>query len=132
MPDADFTDHPDNFVDDITKEFWDDEKGVEDFGKEIIDDAEKIPGFFEDLPNEISKLPEETKDYFDHFTQRNIKIWNRLMTVRIVLNTVLIGLPVLYNVITAMAWNLSANVFWNKWWAGGNIYLLWNTWYLFD
>lgn len=41
-----------------------------------------------------------------------------------------VGVPWLFVLVTIFGWNMFVNVSWNKWWAGGNFFLLGNTMYI--
>ena len=62
--------------------------------------------------------------------KRAIYAWNKLMVFRFVFNFLFAGLPFCTFGIAAIVFNLYVNIAWNKFWAGGNLWLLFNTVYL--
>ena len=41
-----------------------------------------------------------------------------------------VGVPWIIVLIAIFAWNMFVNIFWNKWWAEGNVFLMANTAYI--
>lgn len=56
--------------------------------------------------------------------ERLMKIF---VTLRWVLNIFWFGLPWMFFSFIFVGWNFMINILWNKWWAGGNIWLMLNT-----
>lgn len=42
----------------------------------------------------------------------------------------LVGFPWCFVLLAIFSWNLYVNIFWNHWWAEGNVFLLGNTLYI--
>jgi len=51
-------------------------------------------------------------------------------TLRWVINAVVVGIPFSVFMATACGFNIWANIVFNKWWAGGNVYLMAQTAYM--
>jgi len=52
------------------------------------------------------------------------------MLLRWILNGWVVGFPFLCFLFVVWVWNLYVNIFWNKWWAEGNLFLMANTLYI--
>ena len=51
-------------------------------------------------------------------------------TFRWVINAVVVGAPFSVFLICADLFNIVINAWWNKWWAGGNFFLIWQSCYM--
>jgi hypothetical protein len=79
-----------------------------------------VSDLVDDLPEyNIDDLSGDTNplDYFKYY--------------RFLINALLVGFPYATMALGCLAYNLYFNVVWNKYWASGNAYLLFNTVYLF-
>ena len=52
------------------------------------------------------------------------------MAIKWVFNAVFLGVPLTTYSLLALAYNIYANIQWNRWWAQGNLFLVGNTVYL--
>lgn len=52
------------------------------------------------------------------------------MLLRWIINGWVVGVPFLCFLVVVWVWNLYVNIFWNKWWAEGNLFLMGNTIYI--
>jgi hypothetical protein len=57
-------------------------------------------------------------------------IWQRLLVLKWVFNMWLVGLPWCLVLLVIFGWNIYVNIFWNKFWAEGNLFLLGNRLYI--
>ena len=98
----------------------------------------------EDLPKDgiIGKSINGTSQFIDKekkfitkygrtYEEQMRRIWYRMVAIKWILNAVSFGAPFTAYCLAALGYNIYANIFWNKWWANGNLFLMWNTWYLF-
>ena len=53
-----------------------------------------------------------------------------MMVLKWIINMWVVGVPWLVLLGVIMAWNMYVNIFWNKWWAEGNFFLMGNTFYI--
>lgn len=54
-------------------------------------------------------------------------IWEWFVYFRFVFNAVFIGFPWTIFLVLSVVWNVVLNAYLNRWWAGGNVYLVANT-----
>ena len=103
-----------NILDEIEDEF-------NDFENEFVDD----------LPvNELSKEFQEIDDTVKGKKKFSMKfVKTALLTMRWIINTCFIGVPWVFLSIIFIVYNFVLNVWFNKWWAYGNFWLIFNTFY---
>lgn len=58
--------------------------------------------------------------------------WEWLLYFRWIINAIFIGLPFVAYEVFSITWNLVLNIWFNRWWAGGNLYLIVNTVYFLE
>ena len=75
--------------------------------------------FESDVDEDIEKFSRDTYDWVENGLpeQWMREGWERLHLIRIIMNDVLLGIPFLIFMATAIGWNLWANIVFNNWWA---------------
>lgn len=81
---------------------------------------------FEDTVDTIENDIEWAKEVPPYARQ----IWQRLMLLKWIINLWVVGVPWCTVLFVIFVWNIYVNIFWNKWWAKGNLFLLGNTAYI--
>lgn len=97
--------HPDHIADNFGKDFEDTVDTLEDDEKEIVSTVRKLP-------------------------DRSRRIWRQLLALKWIVNLWLVGVPWGFALLALFGWNMYVNIFWNKWWAEGNFFLMGNTLYI--
>jgi len=49
------------------------------------------------------------------------------MVLKWIINLWVVGVPWVFVLVAIYGWNMYVNIFWNKWWAEGNVFLMGNT-----
>lgn len=139
-----FTELPDSFRDNaVIEEFEKDDQAVvdkidegESAVRNWLDDYENTGNYGEELKtidDDIQGIERELVDDFDDevnvysIYRRSDTIWTAFMAFRWVLNFIFIGIPWTFISQIFFAWNVLFNAKWNFLWAGGNVYLIFNT-----
>lgn len=104
---------------------------------DLVDDVEHpdhIPNNIgKDFEDTVETLEEEEKDVEDFVRKapdRARQVWQKLMVLKWIINLWAVGVPWLFLLFAVLAWNLYVNIFWNKWWAEGNLFLVFNSAYI--
>lgn len=143
-----FTELPDSFRDNsIIQEAEKDDQAVvdviEDEEKKIrnwVDDYERTGNYGEEvkyLDDDLQEFETELYNDFDDeinpvsLYRRSDTLWHGFMAFRWILNLFIFGVPWTFISQIFFAWNVLFNAKWNFLWAGGNVYLIWNTVYAY-
>jgi len=82
-----------------------------------------------DVENDVERLATDVyPDFRDDL--KNAKWYDYLYYFRWVFNFLFVGMPWFVFSIVMVVVNIVLNILMNKWWAGGNFLLIFNTWYL--
>jgi len=104
---------------------------------EVVDDvehpediADNIGKDFEDTVDTLEEDEREVTNFVNNVPDYSYKIWLKMRVLEWIINLYLFGVPWLFILVSIFGWNMYINVFWNKWWAEGNLFLIANTTYI--
>ena len=113
------------------EERWKNESELERLEEElkaIEDDAKEIGYEFEqELQEEIPSIDAIEKEYQDLGGVTWDNSWEWLLFFRWVINAIFVGVPFTIYSTFSVCWNIFLNARFNRMWAGGNVYLMFNT-----
>lgn len=92
--------------------------------------ADNMGKDFEDTVDTLEEDEKAVSSYVRKIPDRSRQLWQKLMAVRWILNFNLVGVPWLVTLLAVFVWNLYVNIWWNKWWAEGNFFLMGNSIYI--
>ena len=85
---------------------------------------------FEDTVDTLEDDEKAVSSFVRKIPDRSRQIWQKLMVLRWIINLWIVGVPWLFVLFAIFAWNMYVNIWWNKWWAEGNFFLMGNTIYI--
>lgn len=113
------------------KNHWRDESELERLKEEIqyLEDEAKEMGldFEQDIEEEIPSFTDIKDEYDDLGGFKLTDFWTWIKYFRFIINALFVGMPFLIFSALSIIWNLVLNIHFNRWWAGGNLYLIGGT-----
>lgn len=85
---------------------------------------------FEDTVDTLEEDEEAVQRFVRVVPDRSRQIWQKLMVMKWIINMWTVGIPWCFVLFFIFMWNIYVNIFWNKFWAGGNLYLMFNTFFI--
>jgi len=81
----------------------------------------------ESFHDEFKSFDDIEREYEDLGGVNFNNIWDWVIFFRWIINAVFIGLPFTGYLVFSLGWNVVLNIAFNRWWAGGNLYLVINS-----
>lgn len=72
----------------------------------------------------------EVQEFVRKLPDRSRAIWQKLLVLKWIVNLWTVGVPWCVLLFVIFSWNVYVNIFWNKFWAEGNLFLVGNTVYI--